>query len=108
MPPAWSSRDVVVVLPIDTARAMWGRARRWDVEAGGRFDARSASVLIWSTNATAAESGEPIGVFFVSWRTPTAQEATVYRLEWDPTAGGSEREVWAALEVLTGHPLEAP
>jgi hypothetical protein len=37
MPEPWSAREVAVVLPIATARAMFERAERFDVEpAGGR------------------------------------------------------------------------
>jgi hypothetical protein len=96
----WSARDVAIVLPIRTVQGMFERAERFDVERGGRFDRRSAAVLIWSTNAAAAESGEPTGAFHVRWHDPTEQQATVWRLEWDAAAGGSEHEVWTALEIL--------
>jgi hypothetical protein len=102
MPAPWSSVETSLVLPIAEVRAMWARARRWDVEAGGRFDARAASILIWSTSATAGESGEPIGCLYVEWRTPTDQEARIYLLEWDPAAGGTEAEVRRAIDVLRG------
>jgi hypothetical protein len=108
MAPAWSSRDVAITLPIAEARAVFARAERFDVERGGRFDRRGATVLIWSTNATAAESGEPVGAFWVRWHDPTEEQATVWKLEWDAAAGGSEHAVWTALEVLAGRPLEAP
>ena len=103
---AWSSRDVSIRLPSTTARAMWDRARKWDVDAGGRFDARAASILIWSTNATATESGgEPVGAVRIEWHAPTEHDATIRRIEWIPAAGGSEHEVWLALEVLAGRDL---
>ena len=102
MPAGWESRLVAVVLPIALAQEVFRRAEQWDVEKGGRFDKRSAAVLIWST--TAAEQGEPIGGFHVRWHDPDEDSATVYRLEWDP-AEGSEAEVWTALEVLAGRPL---
>jgi hypothetical protein len=58
MPQPWPAREVAVVLPIAMARAMFARAEQFDVERGGRFDRRSACVLIWSTNAAAADGGE--------------------------------------------------
>ena len=102
---AWSFRDVAVVLPIAEARAMFARAERFDVEQGGRFDRRSACVLIWSTSAVAGEGGEPVGALWVRWHDPTEQQATVWKLEWDARAGGSEAEVWRALAVLAGREL---
>ena len=100
----WSSREVAVVLPIELARAMFDRASKWDVDRGGRFDRRSAAVLIWSTNANASEQGEPVGGFHVRWHDPDERSATVYRIAWDP-ADGSEADVWRALQVLAGWPL---
>jgi hypothetical protein len=70
-------------------RSIFARAERFDVERGGRFDRRSAAVLIWSTNAAAAESGEPVGAFFVRRSDPTEEQATIYRIEWDPVEGGT-------------------
>jgi hypothetical protein len=107
MAPAWSSRDVAITLPIAEAEAMFARAKRFDIDRGGRFDRRDAAVLIWSAGQL-AEDAEPTGCFFVRWRHPVPSAATIYRLEWDAAAGGSEAEVWRALEVLAGHPLAAP
>lgn len=106
--PSWLSRDVAIVLPIDQARAIFARAEQYDIETGGRFDKRSACVLIWSTNAVASEGGEPVGAFWIRWHDPSDQQATIYRLEWDASAGGTEVEVRRALEVLAGRQLEAP
>jgi hypothetical protein len=102
---AWRTRELAIVLPIDEARALFARAERFDLERGGRFDRRSACVLIWSTSAAAAESGEPVGAFWVRWHDPTERHATLSRVEWDPTAGGTEAEVWRALEVLAGRAI---
>jgi hypothetical protein len=76
MPQPWVAREVKVVLPIAMARAMFERAERFDIERGGRFDRRSACVLIWSANAN-AESGEPIGGFCIRWHDPTDEQATL-------------------------------
>ena len=108
MPDEWSAVTTSVVLPIDEARALFARAALFALERGGRFDPRGATVLLWSGRAARGGGGAPVGAFWVRWRFPTAGEATIYRLEWDPAAGGSEREVWTALEVLAGRPLHAP
>jgi hypothetical protein len=94
----WPARAVAVVLPIATARAMFERAER--------FDRRSACVLIWSACAAAdAERGEPIGGVWMRWHDPTDEQATLWKVEWDPAAGGGEEEVWGAIEVLAGGPV---
>lgn len=102
MPTAWELREVALVLPIAEARAIFDRAEQFDLERGGRFDRRSACVLIWSTTAAAAEAGEPVGAFWIRWHDPDERHATVYRFEWDAAAGGSEAEVRRALAVLRG------
>lgn len=104
MPKPWSAREVAVVLPIATAKAMFERARRFDVERGGRFDARGGAVLLWSTSDD-NDAGEPIGCFYVKWHTPVDRLATIWKVEWDPAEGGSEEEVWRAVEVLAGGPV---
>lgn len=80
---------------------MFERARRFDVERGGRFDARGAAVLLWSTSDQ-GEGGEPVGCFYVRWHDPLESLATLWKIEWDPEQGGSEAEVWTALELLSG------
>ena len=65
-----------VVPPIATAKAMFERAELFDLEPGGRFDRRSACVPMRVTNAAAADSGEPIGGFWVRWHDPTEEQAT--------------------------------
>ena len=53
--------------------------------------------------AERAELAEPTITLTLS----TDELATVWKLEWDAAAGGSEAEVRAALEVLAGGPLSA-
>jgi len=101
MQQAWPSRDVEIVLTMEQAQAIWRRARQFDVSSGGRFDARGAACLLWSTSDS-SEMGAPIGGFYVHWHAPDEQHATVIRLEWDPEQGGSQDEVWTALELLSG------
>ncbi|MBI3966548.1 MAG: hypothetical protein HY329_13020 [Chloroflexi bacterium] len=89
-------------LPSPTARAMWSRARRYRVAAGGRFEARSAAIIIRSNESGPTKEAPPIGSLLIAWQSPTPETATIYRLQWDPESGGSERELWRALDVLAG------
>jgi hypothetical protein len=61
-------------------------------------------VLVWSVpfDAATGDRAEPVGAFYVRWHAPTDDEATIWRLEWDETAGGSEAEVRRAIAVLGG------
>ena len=106
----WQSRDVAVTLPSDAVKAMWDRARRYfDVTAGARFDARSATtMLLWSSRLDAA-GAEPIGAFTVCWASPSPEEATIQQVAWVPRRGGSEAQVWRAVRLLagTGWPFRA-
>ena len=95
--------EVAIELSMLAAREMWRRANVWDVERGGRFDARGAVVQIWSHNWEAdREASELIGALWIHWHTPTDGLARIYRLEWYPDEGGSEAEVRRALAVLAG------
>lgn len=97
------SVKVGIVMPMATALGMWRRAELWDVEAGGRFDARSAVVQVWSHNWEADRAAsELIGSIWLHWHTPRQGEATIYRLEWWPDDGGSEGELRRALALLSG------
>ena len=98
----WESRDVSIVMPKAEMWRMFQRALTFDVTGGGRFDARSNIVLLWSSSAVQAEGGDPIGAFSIAWGIPTDQQATIERIEWDQEAGGSEAEVLRAIDVLKG------
>jgi hypothetical protein len=82
-----------------TSAGRCSSARRFDVTSGGRFDARGAAVLLWSTSDD-HEGGEPVGCFYVRWRNREDASATIWRLEWGPAQGGSEEEVRRAIAVL--------
>jgi hypothetical protein len=99
----WRSREVSIVLPVRVASAMWERARKWDVELGGRFDVHSSAILLWS-GPIQAEARWPVlvGSIFVSWRSPTEDQATIYAVAWDPESGGSEEEMLRAVNLLAG------
>jgi hypothetical protein len=62
--------------------ALFRYARAHDVERGGRYDARSSAIILWSHHwqhpATRLDS-EVIGTFYVHWE-PTP---TLYAIETD-------------------------
>jgi hypothetical protein len=62
--------------------ALFQYARDHDVEKGGRYDARSACIILWShhwlNDATRMES-ETIGSFYVRWTEPP----TLWEIETD-------------------------
>jgi hypothetical protein len=53
--------------------ALFQYARDHDVEQGGRYDARSACLMLWShhwLNPATREESETIGSFYVRWTDP--------------------------------------
>ena len=99
----WQSRQVSIALPAAVASAMWERARKWDVEAGGRFDAHSSAILLWSGPIQPATRWPVlVGSVFVQWRTPTDDQATICAVAWEPDSGGSEAEMLQAVNLLAG------
>lgn len=51
-------------------QALFAVANREDVEKGGRYDARSAAINVWShswINPATRRDSETIGTFYVSW-----------------------------------------
>jgi|SRR5919108_2008054 hypothetical protein len=77
--------------------ALFRYARHHDVEAGGRYDARSAAINVWShhwaTDATRAES-DVIGTFYMRWGEPP----TLWLIETE--AGFSLEDLMAELGRL--------
>jgi hypothetical protein len=62
--------------------ALFQYARDHDVEAGGRYDARSACLLLWShywLHPATREESETIGAFYVRWTDPP----TLWEIETD-------------------------
>jgi hypothetical protein len=69
--------------PVDFAytrpelEALFRCARAHDVEQGGRYDARSAAINVWShhwANDATREESETIGTFYVHWDPPVLWE----------------------------------
>jgi hypothetical protein len=68
--------------PVDFAHtrpeleALLQYARDHDVERGGRYDARSACIILWShhwLNPATREESETIGSFYVRWTNPPSR-----------------------------------
>jgi len=102
----WQQSEVKVILPIAEAREMWRRAELFDVDRGGRYDARGGCILIWSASFPGDhERAEPQGEAYIRWHTPDDRHATWVKFGWDTEEGGSEEMVWQALELLAGRAL---
>jgi hypothetical protein len=98
---AWRTKDVNVSMPASQARSMFERGRRYGRGEGGRFDARKATMFLWS-GPVCAEDARPIASFSLRWGKPTINKAMIYRLRWDEANGGSLGEICHAIEVLAG------
>src|SRR5688572_3792936 len=72
-----TSHPVEFVYTRPELEALFQYARDHDVEKGGRYDARSAAIILsshhWLNPATREES-ETIGTFYVHWAPPTLWE----------------------------------
>lgn len=100
---SWETRAVSIVVPMVEARAMWARARQFDHEHGGRYESHTGALALWRSSSR--QDGNLVGMLWIRWHTPMNDQAELFKIEWDPRRGGSEAEVWRALEVLTGRPL---
>ena len=97
----WRTREVAITVPMPLARAMLDRARRWGVDAGGRFEAQDDLILLFSGSLAACSSPRPIGGFTIRWRWPTHDSATIDRLQWHPSYSTPD-EIRQAVDVLAG------
>src|SRR5688500_17026321 len=104
---AWPSRSVASVLTVPQAEALWRRARQFGFGSGGRFDAGGGAVHLWS-RPPGAGAAVPTGRAHVLWHHPVRGRVTFHKIEWDPEYGGSEDEVWTALELLSGGAVRRP
>ncbi len=108
--PAWTTKGVHVVLPLDLIHDLFFRADPWDRERGLRFERRydrGGAVLVIRP-AILTPSGRPSAACVAAdfhWRTPLDEDATLWRIGWDPHEGGSEELVWEALEAIAGQPI---
>lgn len=62
---------------IQELQALFHHAHARDVEQGGRYDARSAAINVWShhwLNDATQEESETIGTFYFHWEPPVLWE----------------------------------
>jgi hypothetical protein len=99
-----SGRDVRFYLSIDQARAIVERAlREWGADADDQSTSHRAVVrLFMGGRSQFADRRRPVGAFHIRWHQPTHEQATIDRLEWDATLGGSDEEVCQVIDALAG------
>jgi hypothetical protein len=101
MPRRWRSRALTVVLPLATARALWGRAWRvdhcWDATRG-----RHTATVLLCAEPPGAEACAPVGWCRLRWY-DGGDAAVLERIAWD--ARCPEADAWAAVEALAGGPV---
>jgi hypothetical protein len=97
----WRSRAVEVALPIEVARAMWGRAWRVDAHVCQRLGTRRATVLLCAEEP-GATPGRPIGWCSMRWSVAGDAGVVIDHLAWDDRAGATEDDAWRAIEALAG------
>ena len=99
-------RDVSFVLSAAQARAMLDRARReWGADVDDPSTLRLAVVRLYMgghNQYAGRRQRRPVGAFHVRWHTPTSDQATIERLEWDPALGSSDEEVCQVIDALAG------
>src|SRR5437763_700020 len=81
----------------DELLALFDAAERRDVEHGGRYDRRGATLIVWShpwTSAATRYDSDTIGTFYVHW----ADENAIYRIECD--AGFALADLLHELAIL--------
>lgn len=77
-----TQHDVDLRYTKDELRALFRLANAEDVEAGGRYDARSAAINVWShswINAATRHDSETIGTFYFWW----GDRNCLYQIECD-------------------------
>jgi hypothetical protein len=99
-------REVSFVLSAAQARAMLERAQReWgaDVDDPSTMHLAVVRLYMGGHNQYAGQRHRrPVGAFHLRWHTPTSDQATIERLEWDPELGGSDEEVCQVIDALAG------
>lgn len=102
-------KSVSIKMPLGAARRMVDAAEReWGAGAVAEVAPGVVRVLFWlggRRQYATQSSTRPVGGFWVRWDFPTPAQATVERLGWDLTAGGSEPEVRQVIDLLAGWPV---
>jgi hypothetical protein len=97
-------RDVSFYLSNDQARKIMERAmQEWGADVDDQSTGHRAVVrLFMGGRGQGSQRRRPVGAFQIRWRHPTHDQATIDRLEWDPTLGGSDEEVRQVIDSLAG------
>jgi len=98
-------RNVEFVLSTRQARTMVEKAlREWGADRDDPSTIRHTIVRLYmgGRNATTNRRRVPVGSFHIRWNSPTGDQATIDRLEWDPALGGSDEEVCQVIDSLAG------
>ena len=97
----WHERGLGLIVPIATAVKVVDRARRFDVENGGRFDAKTrGAIVLWSVErGPDGERSLPVASIVLKWLRPTPAHVTVDKVAWDPERS-DEFEALRALRLL--------
>ena len=85
----------------DRARAEWGDRA---VIARGDSYAIVLQWLLTSGPSRRRDGASPVSAFRIRWASPTAHQATIDRIAWDPGLGGGPEEVEQVIDVLAGWP----
>ena len=98
------SREVSYYLSSDQARKIMDRAmQEWGADVDDQSTGHRAVVrLFMGGRSQFAERRRPVGAFQIRWHHPTHDQATIDRLEWDPSLGGSDEEVCQVIDALAG------
>ncbi len=82
---------------------MWERAEQFHVQRGGRFLTRPGVLFLCVPSQTARAIVH--GYLRVHWHEPAEDMATLALIAWDEANGGTEEEVWQAMELLAGRAI---
>lgn len=97
----WRCKEVAISLPAGAMRSMFGRAEKFSLAEGGRFDPRDDVVFLWS-GPTTSRDARPIGSFTVRWGAPEPGKATIELIAWDRDVPNAVDELCRGVELLAG------
>ena len=100
-----SGRDVAFYLSVDQARTIVDKAMvEWGADVDDQSTGHTAVVRLFMGGKSqyANQRRRPVGAFHIRWRYPTHDQATIDRIEWDATLGGSDEEVCQVIDALAG------
>lgn len=99
------SRDVNFYLSNDQAKSIVDKAlQEWGADVDDQSTGHRAVVRLFMGGRTQYNNQRrrPVGAFQIRWRYPTHDQATIDRIEWDATLGGSDQEVCQVIDALAG------